>query len=215
MCSTSSIERNLTTIERFARQAKADMARLLVLPENAIFMGEPGTTQSLEIAESLDDPSDSSIIGKIKAICRENSLWVSLGGFQERAPSPGKIYNTHIILNDSGELVAKYRKMHLFDFPEGGLCESTLTMAGDSVEICATPFGITLGLSICFDLRFPGLYQSLRKKGANVMLIPAAFTKPTGEAGHWDVLNRARAIETQSYVVAAAQVGAHNERRES
>lgn len=172
----------------------------------------PGTKMSLEMAESLDDDA-GKVIPRLRAICKQERLWLSVGGFQEKA-SKDKIYNTHIIFDDTGRIVSSYRKIHLFDFPDGGLRESTLTVAGNTAEVCQTPFGLNLGLSVCFDIRFPHLYGKLREKGANVMLAPAAFHCSTGRA-HWDTLLRARAIETQAWVIAAAQAGQHNDKRKS
>jgi deaminated glutathione amidase len=220
LCATSNVQHNLNLIERFAKLARSEASKILFLPENACFMGVPGTSMSLEVAESLGDDSNSgTIIPRLKDICKEQGLWISVGGFQEKVPGDsvdgvGKIHNTHIIIDDAGRIVAKYRKMHLFNFPDAGLNESALTVAGTTTEVCETPFGLHLGLSVCFDLRFPSLYQQLREKGANVMLIPAAFTVETGRA-HWETLIRARAIETQSWVIAAAQSGQHNKNRSS
>ena len=216
MCATSNVGQNLNVIERFAKLARAEASKILFLPENACFMGVPGTSMSLEVAESLDDEGVSGeVIPRLKGICREHGIWLSVGGFQEKSASDsGRIHNTHIIIDDSGRIVARYRKINLFDFPDGGLKESALTIAGTTTEVCETPFGLSLGLSVCFDLRFPALYQQLREKGANVMLIPAAFTVETGRA-HWETLIRARAIETQAWVIAAAQAGQHNEKRAS
>lgn len=217
MCSTSSVERNLSTIQSFARLARDANASMLFLPENACFMGLPGTKMSLDVAESLDEGSreerTSGIVARLRAISREANVWLSVGGFQERAGND-KVFNTHIVFDDRGNIVSRYRKIHLFDYAAGGLVESRLTAPGDDVVLCDTPFGVTLGLSVCFDVRFPMLYVKLRERGANVMLIPAAFHPTTG-AAHWETLLRARAIETQSFVIAAAQAGAHNEKRSS
>jgi len=136
-----------------------------------------------------------------------------------KLPRRRRVYNTHIVFNAKGELVSKYRKAHLFDvtIPSQGihLKESATTAPGDSgiVVVSESPVGI-LGLSICYDLRFPEQYRMLTEKGAQVLLVPSAFTVPTGEA-HWHTLLRARAIENQCFVIAAAQCGVHNDKRES
>jgi predicted amidohydrolase len=144
-------------------------------------------------------------------------MWLSLGGFQEKGPDDSHQYNTHVLIDDSGEIRSSYRKIHLFDVDVPGNMvykESRFTTAGDTVVAVDSPFG-RLGLTVCYDLRFPELYQCLRfKHQAQVLLVPSAFTKVTGEA-HWEILLRARAIETQCYVIAAAQAGKHNEKRES
>lgn len=130
---------------------------------------------------------------------------------------PRKVYNTHLIINSEGELISYYRKIHLFDVavPNGPiLMESRYTEAGDKlVVVPESPIGV-LGLSTCYDLRFPEMYRDLVLMGSEILLVPSAFTIPTGKA-HWHILLKARAIETQCYVIAAAQVGQHNEKRAS
>ncbi|CAI7904775.1 unnamed protein product [Closterium sp. NIES-53] len=147
------------------------------------------------------------------------SIWLSLGGFQEAGgPDAGKrFFNTHVLVDDTGTIQAAYRKIHLFDVNVPGgpvLTESNSTLPGSSVVSAMSPVG-RLGLTVCYDLRFPELYQRLRfDHHCDVLLIPAAFTQKTGEA-HWEVLLRARAIECQCYVIAAAQAGRHNDLRDS
>ncbi|KAG0226663.1 Nitrilase [Actinomortierella wolfii] len=134
-----------------------------------------------------------------------------------KSPIPGKLYNTHVVINSEGSIVEKYRKIHLFDvdIADGPrLMESDSTVPGDQVvPPIKTPVG-QVGLAICYDLRFPELAAKLRSKGAEILTYPSAFTPLTGQA-HWEVLLRSRAIETQSYVIAAAQVGKHTEKRSS
>jgi predicted amidohydrolase len=144
-------------------------------------------------------------------------MWLSLGGFQEQGPDAEHLHNTHVILDAHGDVQAAYRKAHLFDVDVPGgpvLMESRFTAPGGEVVACDSPAG-RLGLSTCYDLRFPALYQRLAfELGAQVLLVPSAFTVATGRA-HWEVLLRARAIETQCWVVAAAQAGRHSEARQS
>ncbi|PSC76452.1 nitrilase 2 [Micractinium conductrix] len=187
---------------------------MLFLPENVSFLGE-NFTESLAIAEPLHPPGPT-----LERYCRlaaASGVWLSLGGFQEAGPDPGHLYNTHVVISSSGEVAATYRKVHLFnvDVPGGPvLMESRFTAPGERLAVCDSPAG-RLGLSVCYDLRFPELYQRLAfDLGAQLLLVPSAFTVATGRA-HWEVLLRARAIETQCYVVAAAQAGKHNARRES
>ncbi|CAM9624580.1 unnamed protein product [Sphacelaria rigidula] len=134
-----------------------------------------------------------------------------------RGTGISKVYNSHVIISGSGEIRSTYRKIHLFDvdIPGGAvLKESRYTQAGHELVVCRdTPVG-DIGMSTCYDLRFPEMYSCLAEKGSQLMLVPSAFTVPTGKA-HWEVLLRARAIETQCYVVASAQVGQHNAKRES
>ena len=184
----------------------------MFLPENFNFLGL-SPAESLASAELLDGP----IIQQYASLARRLQLWLSLGGFQERGPDPAHLFNCHMIINAAGEVAATYRKIHLFnvDVPGGPvLMESRFTAPGTQLVTCDSPAG-RLGLSTCYDLRFPEVYQRLVfDLGAEILLVPSAFTVATGEA-HWEVLLRARAIETQSYVVAAAQAGRHNEKRES
>ena len=159
-----------------------------------------------------------SIMDGLRVIARAANLWISGGGIHEYIPDEQRVYNTHVILNHKGQLMCKYRKVHLFNvcLPDRGidLQESKTTKPGNSlVVVCDSPIGM-LGLTTCYDLRFAEQYTALVQQGAQILLIPSAFTIPTGEA-HWHVLLRSRAIETQCYVLAAAQVGRHNPRRES
>ena len=197
----------------YQQEAVAAGAKILFLPENFNYLGR-SPSDSLKIAESLDGP----IIARYASLARRLKLWLSLGGFQEKSKThPDKLHNCHVVLDHHGEIAAYYRKIHLFnvDIPNGPvLMEGNFTAPGTGLVTCDSPVG-RLGLSVCYDLRFPMLYQRLAfTLGAKIMLVPSAFTVTTGEA-HWEVLLRARAIETQSYVVAAAQAGRHNEKRES
>ncbi|KAH7537333.1 hypothetical protein FEM48_Zijuj03G0081400 [Ziziphus jujuba var. spinosa] len=150
-------------------------------------------------------------------ICRESNIWLSLGGFQEKGPDDSHMYNTHVVIDDAGNIRSTYRKIHLFnvDVPGGrSYNEGKFTEAGKDVVAVDSPVG-RLGLSVCYDLRFPELYQKLRfQYDAQILLVPSAFTAVTGQA-HWEILLRARAIETQCYVIASAQAGKHNQNRES
>lgn len=169
--------------------------------------------ESLGIAEELDGP----LMQKYCSLARESKIWLSLGGFQEKGPDDAHICNTHVLVDDSGNIRSTYRKIHMFDVDvPGGMVykESQFTVAGKDIVAVDSPVG-RLGVTVCYDLRFPELYQQLRfQHQAQVLLVPAAFTKITGEA-HWEILLRARAIETQCYVVASAQAGRHNDKRES
>eukprot|EP00898_Chlorokybus_atmophyticus_P004356 jgi/Chlat1/4921/Chrsp31S04833 len=212
MTSTNKKEDNFHVCCRLAHDAAAAGCKLLCLPECHCFIGEQDG-EALAAAEPLDGPS----MGRYCALARDTKMWLSLGGFQETSADPSRLNNTHVLIDSEGHKVAVYRKIHLFDvdIPDGPrLMESKSTKAGSSLTVADSPAG-RLGLSVCYDLRFPQLFQQLRfQQKAQVLLIPAAFTKPTGEA-HWEVLLRARAIETQCYVLAAAQTGRHNAKRES
>ncbi len=169
-------------------------------------MGKPGTSDSMAAAE----PLDGETLTAYRELARRESVWLSLGGFHERLENNAKIANTHVIVNSQGGIAEVYRKMHLFDVDvDGGYRESDSTIRGDRLVVAhGTPVG-NVGVTTCYDLRFPALYSTLRDLGADVMLIPSAFMPTTGKA-HWHTLLRARAIETQCFVVASAQAGVHN-----
>lgn len=134
---------------------------------------------------------------------------VVIGCVQEVCEGEERIFNTHVIVDDSGNIRAKYRKIHLYDCPMVGLVESKQAIPGNEVVACDSPVG-RLGVTICYDVRFPELYQQLTfVHGAEVLTVPSAFACKTGKA-HWETLMRCRAIECQCYVIAAAQVGLHN-----
>ncbi|PNW72855.1 hypothetical protein CHLRE_14g609030v5 [Chlamydomonas reinhardtii] len=203
---------NLEVCSRLVQDAAAAGCRLLFLPECFGFIGD-SPAQSLAAAQPLTGP----LMDQYRQLARTHGLWLSLGGFQEVGPDPQHIYNTHVVVDDAGELAAVYRKIHLFDVdvPNGPLLmESRTTAPGSQAVVVDTPAG-RLGLTTCYDLRFPELFAHLTwERGAQVLAVPSAFTVVTG-AAHWEVLLRARAIECQAYVVAAAQAGRHNAKRES
>ncbi|KAL6074972.1 Nitrilase [Balamuthia mandrillaris] len=213
MTSTSDVEQNFQTCAYLIDQAVNRNCSFLCLPEAFDYIAD-NAEQGIAMAQSLDGP----LMTRFRSLAKQHNMWLSLGGFHEKEkPDATKIYNTHVIIDNKGEIVATYRKIHLFDvnIPHGPvLQESKNARAGNQPIVVDTPVGVT-ALSICYDLRFPELYLSYRQnKGAQVILIPSAFTQATGKA-HWEPLLRARAIETQCYVVAAAQVGNHNAKRSS
>lgn len=213
MTSINSKAENLAVCARLCAEAQAGGAAMLFLPECFAFMGA-SADESAKNAESLSGP----LMTSYRALAHKHRLWLSLGGFHEKCPrADGRIFNTHVIASASGEMVALYRKIHLFDvaIPNGpNLRESALTERGGELVSCAeAPCG-PIGLATCYDMRFPAMFSRLREAGAEVLALPSAFTVPTGLA-HWEALLRARAIETQCYVVAAAQVGQHNAKRAS
>jgi predicted amidohydrolase len=153
----------------------------------------------------------------MRALARQAGAWLLLGGFPERvAGSPGKLGNTSVLLDASGAIRARYRKIHLFDVEIPGghqFRESDTVAAGLEPVLADSPAG-PLGLTICYDLRFAELYRELARRGARLIAVPAAFTRETGK-DHWHVLLRARAIENQAYVMAPAQWGFHGGKRSS
>jgi len=207
LSSQAEVAGNLAVVERVTRDAVARGARVVVLPENFAFMGDEAVRATH--AEALGDAA-APIQSALARLAREHRVHLVAGGMPERSSDARRPFNTALCYGPNGELVASYRKIHLFDveLADGtSYRESLGNTAGDS-PVVLDAAGFRLGLSICYDLRFPELYRELTQKGAEVLLVPAAFTLHTGK-DHWHVLLRARAIEAQSYVVAAAQWGKH------
>ncbi|GAM22250.1 hypothetical protein SAMD00019534_054250, partial [Acytostelium subglobosum LB1] len=215
LTSTNSKDENYNVCRRLVEKAAEQGVNMFCLPENFAFMsGGVNQFESRENAEPLDGPT----MTRYAQLAKQHKMWLSLGGFHQRIESdPDFIHNTHVIINDQGDIVTTYNKIHLYDvnIPSKGITfnESKVVRPGDKLVLCDSPVG-KLGLTVCYDVRFPELYISLRKMGAQVLLVPAAFMKKTGEA-HWKTLLQARAIENQCYVVAAAQTGQHHSKRES
>lgn len=207
---------NFAACKQLVEDAKQRGASMVFLPEGFDYIGS-SRDETLALSESLTGDT----ISQYTQLARKLEVWLSLGGFHERGhdwESDRRIYNSHIIIDDKGDIVSVYRKSHLFDveLPEKGvsLKESAFTIPGPSlVSPVQTPIG-KVGLGICYDLRFPELSLALQRSGAEILTFPSAFTVATG-AAHWEVLLRARAIETQCFVLAAAQVGRHHEKRSS
>ncbi len=152
----------------------------------------------------------------MRTLAHKAGVWLLLGGFPERGRDGTRIRNTSVLLDPEGTVVAVYRKLHLFDVDVPGgrrFRESETVEPGSDVVVAATPWG-GLGLSICYDLRFPELYRAMAAQAARIIAVPSAFTYETGK-DHWHVLLRARAIENQVYVMAPAQFGAHGPTRRS
>jgi predicted amidohydrolase len=210
MTSTEDRTRNLDTAIRLIEEAASLGAKLVGLPENFAYMGpEDGR---LAGAETLDGPS----ISALRELARRRRIHLLAGSIAERTDDPRRTANTSLLLGDDGAVLAVYRKIHLFDvsIPDGvRYAESEGVRAGDQVVLAPTALG-RIGLSICYDLRFPELYRQLAALGAELLAIPSAFTLYTGK-DHWDVLVRARAVENLAYVLAPAQVGKHGPRRET
>jgi predicted amidohydrolase len=212
MTSRADVEENLKTVERLVGNAVDDGARLVLIPECFAFLGpEDG---KLAIAETL--PDGGPILKRCAALAKKHGVELVLGGFWERAPSGNKVRNSCVHLHADGSTGAIYRKIHLFDvdLPDGTKLEESATVEPGSELLVTESVAGPLGLSVCYDVRFPELYRGLVDRGAKILAVPAAFTLMTGK-DHWHVLLRARAIESQSYVLAAAQAGRHNEKRVS
>jgi predicted amidohydrolase len=218
MRSTEDLSANLARCGELTAQAASEGAQLVVLPECFSFLGR-SEGDKLEISEVLDGPGPRGpVMGALRELATKHGVWIVGGGTPEQVPGdPRRAYNTAIAIDARGEVVARYRKIHLFDvdIPGGAvLRESDSTAPGDELVVIDIA-GAPVGVSICYDVRFPELYRQLVKDmGAEVLLVPAAFTAHTG-AAHWHLLLRARAVEDQAWVVAAAQWGGHNDKRES
>jgi deaminated glutathione amidase len=197
---------NLQAADRLVRRAAADGARLVVLPEKWSVLGRGADLRAG--AEPLDGPA----VTWARETARELGIELVAGSISERLQGDDKLRNTSLHIGPDGEVKATYRKMHMFDVEVGGTVyrESEHEAPGDDVVLSATADGVELGLTVCYDIRFPELYRILAVRGARIVTIPAAFTVPTTR-DHWEVLVRARAIEDQCFVIAANQVGTHVE----
>ena len=223
MTSTEDVEANLERARELVRQAATFGAMLVGLPENFAYLGND-RDHRLAIAETLPDPGTAKtgptgptgpILGAMQELARATGTWLLLGGFPERGAGK-KIRNSAVLLDPSGAVVSVYRKMHLFDVDVPGgrsFRESEAIESGGPPVVAETPWG-GLGLSICYDLRFPELYRALTAGGARMVAVPSAFTVETGK-DHWHVLLRARAIENQVFLLAPAQFGVHGSNRSS
>ncbi|XP_015112951.1 deaminated glutathione amidase isoform X2 [Diachasma alloeum] len=214
MTSTADKQKNFEVVRNLVVQAKERKAQIAFFPEACDYLAD-NKKDIVAFSEPLTGPT----VSKYKSLAAEHDIWLSLGGLHERqSEGSEKISNTHVLINNEGSIVAAYRKIHLFDMDNKDtgvrLMESDYVVpGGEIIPPVSTPCG-RIGLSICYDMRFPELSLTLRKSGAEILTFPSAFTYQTG-AAHWEVLLRARAIETQCYVVAAAQTGSHNKKRTS
>ncbi|MGH7895335.1 MAG: carbon-nitrogen hydrolase family protein [Candidatus Binatia bacterium] len=193
---------NLRRAEDLVRAAAGRGARLVVLPEVFAWRGiEVGDQHA---AETVPGPTSETM----SALARGLGIFLCMGSILEAVPGEARRYNTSYLVDPSGGVAARYRKIHLFDVDLPGrvaVRESATRLCGDAPVVAPTALA-SLGCSICYDLRFPELYRQLAQAGAEVLLVPSAFTFPTG-AAHWEVLCRARAIENQCYLLAANQTG--------
>jgi deaminated glutathione amidase len=208
MTSSADRERNLAAAEALVRRAAGAGARLVVLPEKWPFVHGP---RLLEAAEPLDGPSVTAAQGW----ARELGIAVLAGSIVERVEGESRARNTSVLVRPDGSVAAVYRKLHMFDVDVGGRSyrESAATAPGQEIVV-AEALGRRIGMSVCYDLRFPELYRRLADGGAELFVVPSAFTAVTGR-DHWEPLLRARAIENQAFVVAAGQYGRHDDGAES
>jgi predicted amidohydrolase len=211
--SRDDLSQNLEQCRHWVQKAKLAGASMVVLPENFAFFGDEVSRCAL--AEGLGDAA-GPIQSTLSGIAQSEGVVVVAGGWPERSSDPHRPYNTLTTYDPTGALVGHYRKIHLFDVElrDGtSYRESATTTAGSSVATSQV-LGTTLGLSICYDIRFPELYRRLNDLGAEILCIPAAFTAETGR-DHWHLLNRARAVESQCWVIAANQWGNHGKNRQT
>ncbi len=218
MVSGNEVEQNLRDVERLVSKASEMGARMVILPENFALL----STSKLRTAGLKETTSFGPIRSFVSALAKQHGLWVVAGSIPVAARSDGEEMDSRVrsacfVYDAQGNELARYDKIHLFDVDVddrlGSYRESDSIEPGDQVKILDTPYG-RLGLSICYDLRFPELYRMLQTQGAEIITVPSAFTAVTG-AAHWEVLLRARAIENLCFVVGANQGGSHSETRES
>jgi len=205
------IDRNVATIEGFVREAAATGARYVQTPENSTVMDE----DKARLIANITSEDRSAALARFRDLARELKLWFHIGSMAVAHPS-GKLANRSLLIDPNGAIAARYDKIHMFDVDLGGgesYRESRNFEAG-ATAVVAELGATRLGLSICYDLRFPYLYRSLAHGGATLLAVPSAFTNQTG-AAHWHVLLRARAIENGCFVLAAAQGGGHENGRET
>ncbi len=195
---------NCAKTEKFIREAAAGGAEFILTPENTNMITFDRALQAERLHSEADDPT----LARLQAVAAELGVWLLIGSLAVKTHD--KLANRSFLIGPDGLVVAKYDKIHMFDVELGNgesYRESAIIQAGNQAVLAQTDIG-AVGLSVCYDLRFAGLYRQLAQAGAQILTVPAAFTVPTGQA-HWEVLLRARAIETGSYLLAPAQTGTH------
>ncbi len=204
LTSTCDTDDNIERADRFTRAAVADGAQLVVLPEKWSLLGHGKDLRAA--AQTLG----GTAVAWARATARELGIDLVAGSVCEQVPGERLLRNTSLHIGPDGDIRATYRKVHMFDVTVDGTTyrESDHEQAGDELVVSDAAGGLRLGLSICYDVRFPELYRILAVLGARVLTVPAAFTVPTTR-DHWEVLLRARAIENQAFVIAANQIGEH------
>jgi predicted amidohydrolase len=213
LTSTSDAEANWESARSLVERAAGHGARLVATPENTTYLGPH--TEKVRRAEPLDGPTAR----RFGDLARRLGIHLLLGSFNERSDETARCHNTSILFAPDGSHLGVYRKLHLFDadipggvrFAESDTCKpgATTPEHGDGLVVAATDLG-RIGMTICYDMRFPELYRRLADLGADILTVPSAFTLATGK-DHWEPLLRARAIENQCYVVAPAQYGVHDD----
>ncbi|MEM6500073.1 MAG: carbon-nitrogen hydrolase family protein [Pseudomonadota bacterium] len=212
-CTGCDVEQNIKDVSDQIREAASNGAEYVQTPEVTNVIEVRGADQ---LAKSEPDDDSNRAITAFSALADQLGIWLHIGSMAVRK-AEDKLANRAFLFGPDGQVRARYDKIHMFDVDvdsENRFNESRRYDAGDRAVIADLPWG-KLGITICYDMRFPALYRSLAKAGAQIIAVPSAFTVPTGEAGHWLTLLRARAIEAQCYVLAAAQAGEHESGRKS
>lgn len=197
-------DKNIRRALSFVREAASHGAKFILLPEVFHYRGDLTKTNNFQTAP---EKIPGSSLQPLMELARKQRIFILAGSIIEKVKGQKKAYNTSVLINPKGAIAAQYRKIHLFDaqLKAKTVKESKIFLAGQR-PVATKVFQFTVGMSVCYDLRFPGLYQIYRKAGAHVLTVPSCFTETTGRA-HWEVLLRSRAIETQSFVLAPNQVG--------
>jgi nitrilase len=209
MVSTTSVERNLDAARSLVARAAREGAALAILPEYFCLVGR-SDRDKLAIAEAL---GEGPIQAMLAETAREHRLWLVGGTLPLRSGEEGRVRNANLVFSPAGECVARYDKIHLFRYDNGKeQYDEGRTLQPGAEPVAFDAGDVRVGLSVCYDLRFPELYRALTSAPCDLLCVPSAFTHPTGLA-HWEVLLRARAIENQCYVAAAAQGGRHENGR--
>lgn len=212
LCAGTDVAANLATVSTLIRRARDEGAEFILTPENAVMM-EPKRGPKFEKAEREEAPY---ILPVFADLAKETGAWILAGSLAVKLPAEDRLANRSYLLDPSGRIAAHYDKIHMFDVDLAGgesYRESNQFRPGDRAVTVETPFGV-VGLTICYDLRFPALHRALALAGASILTSPAAFTVPTGKA-HWHTLLRARAIENTCFLVAPAQTGTHADGRQT
>jgi len=204
-CAGTDVSQNLQDLRVMIDGARADGADLVCLPEYGTCLGVDG----VEFVVGANPEDSHPALAFLSDVAKDAGVWILIGSMAVNAAG-GKIVNRSLLLNDLGEVVSRYDKIHLFDVDLANgetYRESATIQSGDRAVVADTPWG-GIGLTICYDVRFPQLYRSLAHGGAGIITVPAAFARTTGEA-HWHVLLRSRAIETGCFIIAPCQTGLH------
>lgn len=210
LCSGNNTKHNLAQIEQQIKQLP-ETVELVLTPENALLFADAATYR-----KQVEEQGKGPLQKAISAMAKRYHVWILIGSMPMISrEDPERITSSSLLFDAEGNIKARYDKIHMFDVniedEQGTYNESVIYQRGEHITVVDTPVG-RLGMTICYDLRFPGLFQALREQGAEIISVPAAFTRYTGQA-HWEPLLRARAIENQCYILAPAQVGVHGTRR--